>query len=171
MKSHASWAFIFTGALGLSGLAGAQEQRQSPADDARTVHQLREEKFERDLADVTQRCQKMLDIQSAVCSDTKALDKIIQGNADKKPRAEDRQAAKKLADKMVEMVTVATAIIDMLGAAGSAVAFPEIFQEIREDMQRVQRRLELGDAGIATQNLELDIIDTLTEMLRALKKG
>jgi hypothetical protein len=171
MKSHASGVFILIGFIGLSALAEAQEQRQSQSDDARTVDQLREEKFERDLADVIQRCQKMHDIQSAVCSDTKALDKIIQGNADQKPSAEDRQAAKKLADKMVETVTVATEIIDMLGAAGSAIAFPEAFQEIREDMKRVRRRLELGDAGIATQNLELDIIDTLTEMLKALKKG
>ena len=59
----------------------------------------------------------------------------------------------------------------MLEAEGSAVAFPEVFQQVREDMKHVQRRLEVTDVGAVTQAIEKDIIDTLKEMIEALKKA
>jgi len=59
----------------------------------------------------------------------------------------------------------------MLEAEGTAVAFPEVFQQVREDMKIVQRRLELADVAPVTQAIEQDIIDTLKEMVDALKKA
>ena len=58
----------------------------------------------------------------------------------------------------------------MLEAEGSAVAFPEVFQQVREDMKHVQRRLDVTDVGVVTQAIERDIIASLTEMIEALKK-
>jgi len=68
-------------------------------------------------------------------------------------------------------VLEASKAIEMLEAEGSAVAFPEVFQQIREDMKHVQRRLDITDVGQVTQAIEKDIIDTLKEMIDALKKA
>src|SRR5205823_273569 len=65
----------------------------------------------------------------------------------------------------------ATKAIDMLQSEGSAVAFPEVFQQVREDMKHVQKRLEGVDTGKVTQAIEEDIISTLKEMIEALKKA
>ena len=59
----------------------------------------------------------------------------------------------------------------MLEAEGSAVAFPEVFQQVREDMKHVQRRLEIADVADVTQAVEKDIIESLKEMIEALKKA
>src|SRR5262249_32529559 len=64
-----------------------------------------------------------------------------------------------------------TKAIEMLEAEGSAVAFPEVFKQVREDMKHVQRRLGVIDTGVVTQAIEKDIIDTLKEMIEALKKA
>ena len=61
--------------------------------------------------------------------------------------------------------------IEILEAEGSAVAFPEVFQQVRDDMIHVQRRLGVSDVGAVTQTIEQDIIDSLKEMIEALKKA
>ena len=53
----------------------------------------------------------------------------------------------------------------------AAFAFPEFFQVLRQDMERVQQRLRIGDMGAETQALEQDIILTLFDMIYLLKKG
>ena len=59
----------------------------------------------------------------------------------------------------------------MLEAEGSAVAFPEVFQQVRSDMIVVQKRLGNTDVFKVTQAIERDIIETLKEMIEALKKA
>ena len=49
-------------------------------------------------------------------------------------------------------------------------AFPEVFQHLHQDMKQVERFLEAGKVGDPTQNIEIDIIDTLKEMVNSLKK-
>ena len=113
------------------------------------------------------RCQKMLDMQIAVCNETKGLHKVIERRAGKQPRRKDRQAARSLSAKEAALVAHATKAIDMLEADGVAVAFPEVFRQLRDDMKEVQRRLEMCDVDSATQTIEKDIIDTLQEMITA----
>jgi hypothetical protein len=60
-------------------------------------------------------------------------------------------------------------IIDMLNREGTAVAFSEVFEELRADMQRVQSRLAKSDVSLATQVIESDILDTLKEMIRGFR--
>jgi hypothetical protein len=121
----------------------------------------REKKLESLLADLVGRCQ--LDMQIAVHKGTVRLDKVIKNTANKMPRSNDRQAALKLSDDEKDIVAEATKAMDILKAA--AVAFPEIFDQMREDMKRVQSRLANGDVGLETQAIEQDIIDTLKDMM------
>ncbi|MBI3411719.1 MAG: hypothetical protein HY040_25595 [Planctomycetes bacterium] len=135
------------------------------------LRQLREEELERLLAALQNRCEKMLRMQIAVYHGTEGLYKVIEATADKKPRREDQQQSIKLSDQEKDIVSEATKAIEMLEAEGSAVAFPEVFQQVREDMKHVQRRLEITDVGIVTQAIEKDIITSLEEMIAALKKA
>ena len=77
----------------------------------------------------------------------------------------------KLSDKQRVIIDDSTTVIKILKEEGAAAAFPEVFQELHEDMMRVQRHLEVGNIGDATLAIEQDIIDTLQEIINALKKG
>src|SRR5262249_13387552 len=54
---------------------------------------------------------------------------------------------------------------------GSAVAFAEVFEQVSKDMEVVRNRLNKTDVGEITQKVENDIIDTLRDMIEALKKA
>lgn len=135
------------------------------------LRQIREEELERLLAALEARCRRMLDMQVAVLHGTEQVHKAIEAQPDKKPARENQQASLKLSDDEKDIVLEASKAIEMLESEGSAVAFPEVFQQIREDMKHVQRRLGVVDAGTVTQAIERDIIDTLKEMIEALKKA
>src|SRR5438132_12805666 len=113
----------------------------------------------------------MLAMQVNVQEGTVRVAKEIDKLADKRPTRDQQQDALKLSDKEKDIVTEATKALEMLEAEGSAVAFPEVFQQMREDMKNVQRRLGVVDVGKVTQGVEQDIIDTLKEMIEALKKA
>lgn len=135
------------------------------------LQQMREEEIERVLAALQARCEKMLIMQMDVLAGTEDLDKSIQKNVDAKPTQGNKLASLKLSDKEKDIVQEANKCIDILEAEGSAVAFPEVFQQIRQDMIHVQKRLEITDAADVTQGIEKDIIATLKEMIDALKKA
>jgi hypothetical protein len=113
----------------------------------------------------------MLMMQTQVLMGTIDTDQSINKSADKKPSRTDKTASLKLADQENAIVQEANKCIDILEAEGSAVAFPEVFQQIRQDMIHVQKRLEVIDVHDLTQNIEKDIITSLKEMVEALKKA
>ncbi len=135
------------------------------------LRQMREEEIERVLAALQARCEKMLMMQKQVLAGTEDLDKVIQKNSDKKPDRLNKPVGLRLSDQEKEIVQEANKCIDILEAEGSAVAFPEVFQQVRQDMIHVQKRLELTETGVVTQGIEQDIISTLQEMIDALKKA
>ena len=110
-------------------------------------------------------------MQVAVYNGTKGVHVAVKANADKQPNRENKQDALRLSDNEGEIVVEARKAIEVLEAEGSAVAFPEVFQQVRDDMIHVQRRLGLSDVGEVTQTIEQDIIDSLKEMIVALKKA
>jgi hypothetical protein len=135
------------------------------------LRQLREEELERTLADLLRRCEKMLQMQISVYNGTKVVFAAVEKNEDKQPSRENKQDSLKLSDQEGEIVIEARKAIEVLEAEGSAVAFPEVFQQVRDDMMHVQRRLGVSDVGVVTQTIEQDIIDSLKEMIEALKKA
>src|SRR5205823_12736286 len=102
----------------------------------------------------------MLAMQIQVQIGTEGVFRIVEGLADKKPNRQNQQDALKLSDNEKDIVTEANKAIEMLEAEGSAVAFPEVFQQVRQDMMHVQRRLEVTDVGAVTQAIEKDVVDT-----------
>jgi hypothetical protein len=135
------------------------------------LRQLREEELERLLANLQARCEKMLAMQMQVLAGTEGISRSIESHKDKKAARNDQQQSLRLSDDEKEIVVEATKAIEILEAEGSAVAFPEVFKQVREDMKHVQRRLGIVDVGTVTQAIEKDIIDTLKEMIEALKKA
>src|SRR5262245_4411840 len=112
-------------AMNISPLAAEQSK-----PDAAKQAQLREEVLEQLLITLEHRCLTMRDLQVAAYEGTKALHKIIESHADKKPRPEDQEAASRLAESQKAIVTEATTAINMLLAEGTAVAFPEVFEQV-----------------------------------------
>src|SRR5262249_19863198 len=102
---------------------------------------------------------------------TVATARAIDNNADKKPSRTEVQKSLQLGDREDEIVREASKAITLLETEGTAVAFPEVFIQIRSDMENVSRRLRATDVDNVTQTIEQDIIDTLKEMVEALKKA
>lgn len=113
-------------------------------------------------------CQKMLDAQTAVLSWSKRLDNVMRANVTGNATPAQLQASLSLAERQRVIIAEATQVIKLLRADGTAVAFPEVFDQLREDMTRVLFLLEDGNVGPGTQDLQLDIIDTLKDMVRAM---
>ncbi len=134
------------------------------------LRQYREEEQLRVLADLQRRCEKMLAMQEAVYQDTVKLDQRIQTNPDKKPTREEEILSGVLSRREDEVVAEADRAIALLQAEGSSVAFAEVMRQLRQDMARVSNRLYKTDPGPETQAIEQDIIETLKEMIEALKK-
>jgi hypothetical protein len=135
------------------------------------LKQLREEEIERLLAQLEARCRHMLALQIVVRDGTVELDKVIQSTTDKKPSRQDQQTSLGLADKEDEIVQEAKTALRLIEADGSAVAFAEVFQQVLTDMINVAGWLRKTDTGVVTVQTENDIIETLKEMIEALKKA
>src|SRR5579875_1773671 len=135
------------------------------------LRQLREEEIERLLARLEARCRRMLALQIGVRDDTVALDKVIKDNPNGQPTRADQQASNVLSDREEEIVKEARAGLALLEAEGSAVAFAEVFSQVKGDMETVAVRLRKTDTGVVTVTIEDQIIDTLKEMIEALKKA
>lgn len=135
------------------------------------LRQLREEEIERLLAKLEQRCRYMLEIQMEVYDGTVRVDKAIGTNPDKKASRAEEQRALQLSDREEVIVTEANKAIQLLEAEGTAVAFPQMFEQVRDDAKNVARRLGKADVGTVTQVIEQDIIAALKDMIEALKKA
>src|SRR5262249_19397804 len=133
--------------------------------------QLREEELERLLAQLQARCEYMLALQKEVYEGTIRLDKTIGENPDKKATRPDEQKSQQLGDREGLIVQEATRAKNLLESEGTAVAFAEVFTQLIDDMKLVQKQLVKTDVGPFTQKVERDIIETLEEMIEALKKA
>jgi hypothetical protein len=135
------------------------------------LKQIRDDERKVLLASLQARCELMLQMQIEVYEGTVAVDKAITGNDDKKPARADHQKAQDLSGREEAIGAEADKAIAMIKAEGTAVAFLEVFTQMRQDMASVQRRLGKTDVGNLTQSIEKDIIDTLKEMIATLKQA
>ncbi len=135
------------------------------------LHQLRKEEMLALLAKLEEHCDWMLREQIKVKEATKSIDQSIQATADKKPDSRDIRLAKEQAEKEGAIVKRADIVLRLLETEGSAVAFPQVFEEVRKDMINVQKRLDNVRVESDTQAIEQEIIDALQEMIAALQKA
>jgi len=160
---------VLTFASSVSAL-GAGDFKQFLSDDSRKASRFREEEIERVLIGLEKRCKRMVDMQVVISNGIKNLHKSIAVRADIRMQPQDRACARKLAAQINELAREVNKAIELLEKDGSAVAFPEVFHQLRIDMRFLQRRLENGDVGVTTRELDEDILGTLQEMIGALKK-
>ena len=115
----------------------------------------------------------MLQMQIAVYNETVQVDKAFGPTPNKESESNRGNVQKSLDLSKREAVIVEEAdkAIQILEAEGTAVAFPEVFHQVRDDMKAVERRLGRADVASVTQVIETDIINTLKDMIEALKKA
>jgi len=135
------------------------------------LRQLREEEIERILAALQARCEKMLAMQKDVRDGTVGLDKTMKDRGSQKIDAADAQRGLELSDKENAIVKEADFAIELLRGEGSSVAFPAVFDFVRDLMVNVEKRLRKTDPGATTVATEEEIIASLEEMIDALKKA
>ncbi len=130
------------------------------------LRQLREEERDRVLAALEARFQRMLQAQLAVYDGTARLDKTPLADRESRHSAKSVQLARQEEEIAIE----ATKALTLLREEGSAVAFPEAVEQMRDDMRIVSGNLERADVGDLTQSIEKDIIAALEEMIESLQK-
>jgi hypothetical protein len=145
------------------------KQAQKKLEDL--LRQLREEEIERILAALQGRCEKMLAMQKDVREGTIVLDKTMKERGSQKIDQADAQRGLELSDKENAIVKEADTAIELLRSEGSSVAFPVVFDFVRDLMVNVEKRLRRTDAGAVTVATEDEIIASLEEMIDALKRA
>jgi hypothetical protein len=144
-----------------------RELEQAKAELEEILRQLREEEIARMLANLESRFRKMLQLQIVIYEGTKRLDRIPLKERDR----DDEIESGRLSRSESEIVAEADRAMALLAEDGSAVAFPEAVEEMREDMRQVAERLGEFKVNMMTQGIEEDIISALEEMIEALKKA
>jgi len=150
----------------------AQEEAIRELEEAKIeleeiLRQFREEEIERTLALLETRFRKMLGLQREVYEGTLRLDKVPQPERTHNHEIE----SSRLSRKETEIVLEASKALALLREDGTAVAFPEAVEDVRQDMDDVARRLDRTEVGPMTQVIEEEIIAALEEMLKALEQA
>ncbi|HVW02167.1 MAG TPA: hypothetical protein VHB77_17580 [Planctomycetaceae bacterium] len=130
------------------------------------LRQLREEERDKFLVALEARFQKMLQMQLSINNETVQLDKIPGEERASRHTAKSIQ----LSRQEEEVALEATKALTLLREEGTAVAFPEAVEQMRDDMKFVAGRLERFEVGELTQGVERDIVEALKEMIEALQK-
>ncbi len=134
-------------------------------------NQLHHEENQRILASLQSRCERMLAMQIEVRNGTVNLDKTIQTRTDTRPDNADRARGNELQDRENDINREARDALRLIEDESSGISFQVVFQQLIGDMGNVSNRLGFADAGSVTVTIENDIIDTLKEMIDALKKA
>jgi hypothetical protein len=131
------------------------------------LRQMREEEIEQMLAQLEARFRKMLEMQVQVHKATIGME-----NTPDEERGRDFEVqASKLSQREKTIVDECDKAIILLKEEGSAVAFTESAELIRDDMQQIVKRLGQVNTGVVTQDLEIDVINALQDMIGALQKA
>ncbi|WP_437192188.1 hypothetical protein [Planctomicrobium sp. SH527] len=131
------------------------------------LRQLREDERETYLTQLEARFQNMLRRQQHINKETVRLDEIASAERAKQNVASQiDNLRKEQEDNAIEAEKAARLLKD----EGSSVAFPEAVEQMHGNMQVVVSRLSKQDIGKTTQLVEHLIVETLEEMIGALRK-
>jgi len=144
-----------------------RELERAKAEIEEILRQLREEQIARLLAMLEARFRAMLQMQQEVYEGTCRLDRVPQEQRTHNHEIESGR----LSNKESRIVVEVDKALLLLREDGSAVAFPEAIEQMREDMVQVVQRLAQAKVDKITQAIEEDIIAALKEMIEALKKA
>ena len=141
-----------------------RELAQARKELEEILRQLREEEIGRTLAMLESRFRKMLEAEIRIYESTKRLDRTVP----EQRRGEYLIQTGKLGVRQREVATDADRALTLLLDEGTSIAFPEVVEQMRDDMIQVSGRLSEGNPGRITQEIEEDIIDTLDYVIEAL---
>jgi len=154
--------------------AAAQRLQELKDELEKRLKQLRLEEMEMILAALKHRCEKMKAMQIEVLehpvTGTIATEKEILARSDRQPIDQDIQKAFYLSSKEKEIIAECDKCLDILRTEGTGVAFPVAFEQVRDDMRNVFKRLDVTDVGQINQEIQKDIIESLDDMIKALKQ-
>jgi hypothetical protein len=142
------------------------ELEQARAELEEVLRQLREEEKERTLTLLAARFRKMLDVQMTVYEGTQVLAAV----AEKQRGHREQIEAGRLSSLEAKLVVEADKALLLLREEGSSVAFPEMVEMMRDDMQQVTQWLADVEVGELTQAIEQEIIESLEELIAALEQ-
>jgi hypothetical protein len=140
------------------------EQAQQELEQA--LEQLRKEQREETLRDLEARFREMLSKQLPINESTLALDQL---GRQRFARAEELQLADLSASQRALAEQAATCL-HILDEEGTTVAFPRVVEQLSEDMTASADRLAGLDTGAITRTIQQEIVDTLEQLLEAVKK-
>ena len=120
-----------------------RELEQAKAELEEILRQLREEEIARVLAMLEARFRKMLQIQQEVYEGTVRLDKVPAAERTHNHEIE----SSRLSGKETQIVVEADKALLLLREDGTAAAFPEAVDQMRDDMQQVVERLAQAKVG------------------------
>ncbi len=140
------------------------EQAQQELEQA--LEQLRKEQREETLRDLEARFREMLSKQRPINDSTLALDQL---GRERFGRAEELQLAD-LSAAQRALAEQAATCLHILDEEGTTIAFPRVVEQLAEDMTASADRLAGLDVGAITQTIQQEIVDTLEQLLEAVKK-
>lgn len=144
-----------------------RELEQAKQELEEILRQLREEQIARMLAMLEARFRKMMQMQQEVYVGTLRLDAVPA-----KQRTHNHEIeSSRLSGKESKIVVEVDKALLLLREDGTAVAFPEAIEQMRDDMRQVVERLARAKVGKMTQGIEEDILEALKDMVEALKKA
>lgn len=148
-----------------------QAEAQRRLEDAReeieqALRQLREEEQQRRLTRLATRLRRMLAEQSNVLTLTRQTDEERPNRG----RRATAAAARGLANREDALVAVAEGALRLLREDGGSIAYPEVLEQVREDMRSVAQRFRKVEIGVVTQRLEEEILESLEEAIASLDK-
>ncbi len=153
-----------------------RQQRKAEDDLAKALqeieerlNQLREETREEKLRRLEARFREMLVRQQMATTLTSDLhDKLTYLG---RLRRRDTLSLLRLATEERDISELGQQAYDLLLEDGTSIVFPEMVQDVREDLGRVAQLLEADETGALTQMVQHQIEDTLGELLDALKRS
>lgn len=145
-----------------------EELKKIKEEIDKTLAQLRNEEKEEKLAGLENRFLEILQRERIILDETVLLEKIKEKN--EWARNEKIKCANISHEQKVLKELVVRAE-DILLEDASTIVFPDIVNQLKEDMTVVADFLKLEDTDKLTQSLESEIILSLEEMVEALKKA
>jgi hypothetical protein len=145
----------------------AEESLRAAAEQLeRILKQLREEEIQRQLVKLEGRLRELVTRQTQVLEKTRTIAVVPMEQRD---RQLDIQASN-LSFEEKKIALDADRALLLLAEDGTGHAFPEVLEEVRDDMYRVATRLSQSQVDTVTQGLQEDILSTLEEMIKALQQ-
>jgi len=162
--------------------AGEQEEAIENLEKGRekvedTLEALQEAFRNQLIAYLKQKFTYMLAEQKSASNSTRSLDlklralRLAAGEKTPDIGIKDRQLAKRLAVKELQLATTCEDILDVLSEDGTTLVFPEIVIELKADLNHVGGLLDNLQTGDSTRMVQKDIEDTVIEILAALEEA